>query len=282
MQKFKGYDQLESIVMHLDSAELRDVYVQVPSTDGKIHVAKTKRFKAIYNIDRNRVEAIMSDKYTLVQHRDAFFPLLQAVQTIPAEIFGFVTDEGGKVYIDVLFDSEEYKIEPEDGKPINIGLRASNTYDGTGAFIVRAFGYRSYCDNGMVFGKKTIASAYQIHRGAVSLDVFRSILEELKKFVPMLKETINSAIQDSIEFAQVSEVLKALDIGKRTRINILSRTLTKTDKDGKISRWELYNTLTDYITHDLEKKKELTREKYHEKAELLLATPVQKLIGGNQ
>jgi len=268
--KFTGYSELESAINSLDSAEIRKVWV---GQDKETSVQQ-KQYSAIWNTSKGKTEAVMSNKYTLVQHKDAFFPLLQAVQTFQSGCFGFITDEGGKAYIDVLFEDEQFTFEPDDAEKIHLGIRASNTYDGTGAFTVRAYGYRKYCDNGMVFGKRALANSYQIHRGTVSVDVFTSILNKIKDFIPSIRACINEAIQDELEFSQIQKILKEVGIGKRQGSLILSAIITQENP----TRWSLYNAVTDFITHRLDNRTELTRERYHEKAEAILTIPAQELL----
>jgi hypothetical protein len=268
-QRFEGIKNLEQLVLDLDRAELRKVFVENKESHKEEH-----GYRAIYNVDRNETEAIMSDSYTLVQHTEAFHPLVQAMKSFRTDLFGFMTDEGGKVWIDVLLKDSKYIIIPADGKEINLGFRVSNTYDGSGAFELRAFGYRSYCDNGMIFGQRTFAAAYKVHKGRVEVDVFVSVLEKIRQMAPLLNAYISEAAKDFIETSELQAVLEELDIGKRYQALLMAKAFGH----EHMSRWDLYNDITDFTTHELDDKKEVTRNRYHQIAEAVLVTPKRTLL----
>jgi len=275
MEKFNGLEELQEIIKGLDRAEIREVYVKEPVSN----FYKKQKCVAIWNVDRNELEAIMSDKYVLVQHSDAFFPLIQAVQSFNSEVFGFVNNEGGKVFIDVLFNDDALSINPLDEHKINLGFRASNTYDGSGAFIVQAFAYRGYCQNGMLFGRQSLAQSYQIHRGKVSIAVFTEIMHKLQDLVPLIRKNINSAILDEFEFNELPEILQGYGLGKRSLIKVQEKILENAGLEvkDKLNRWDVYNGITSYISHDLNERIEITRQRYHKIAEKVLITPIASI-----
>ncbi len=266
---FSNIDELENIITNLDTAETREVFIQ----DGKTTKIQPK-FLAVWNINKSKCEAIMSDKYNLVQHQEAFNPILMGIRHLNTEVKGFVRDEGKRVYVDLLFQDDKFMIQPEDGHKINLGLRVSNTYDGSGSIIGKAFAYRSICQNGMIFGKKLFACMYKIHKGNTQVDVFKDITIKIAEFGNELNIAITEAAKDYVEKEVIGEVLEKIGIGKRYREYILS----KASELGKMNRWELYNLITNMASSKLIEKSEMTRETYLEKANTLLAEPIEAII----
>jgi hypothetical protein len=270
VQRFNSIDELEEIVNHLDTAEQYNINMP-ESLNGIFEYDLVPGYKMIWNKTRDSVETIASSGYTLVQHREAFLPVVMGARAMNTNIQGFVTNEGGKVYIDILFDDQRFIINPEGG-PIQLGLRFCNSYDRTAALSGKAFGFRIACSNGMLLS--TTVSFHEIHRGEMSADMFSTLALKVAEKAPALNIAISEACKDYVESSVMQEVLLKIGIGKRRTSIILSRAFGLT----KIHRWALYNMLTEMITHELNNKTELTRERYHECASKLLTQPIAEII----
>lgn len=263
IRSFASPDELRQIISNLDRAELREVYIQ--QADGQV---KAKNAVAVWNVTKNKLETIATGKYTLVQHSEAFRELPDA---IPEDAHGFVTDEGGRVAIDVLLNDDRYKILPPDGHEVKIGIRAVNSINRTAAFTITCFGYRAICRNGMVLGKQVFSRSYQLHRGGVTTEVYRTVFQEILGVIPKLNLVISDAYSDTITKSEATLALMKLGFKRRTALKIEVPSVT--------NRWELYCALTQYITYKIvPDRTEIVCSTYHSKAEKLLMTPIQRLI----
>jgi len=146
MEKIKVTD-LAAIVDRLPEASEKDVVV-----DGKTE----KGFKAI--CQGEQVLKIFTDKYALIQHRDAFAGVLDALLLAEKEnVKAAVFQTPGRAYLTVVFP----EIVVDDGaEGIELGFKVSNSHMGealkfsgsstknTSEF--KFFGYRLACSNGMI------------------------------------------------------------------------------------------------------------------------------------
>ena len=269
---FENVQGLEAIILGLDKAIIKPVYTE--NVDNRQH-QKMERYAAIINENRKIVEAIVSNKYTLVQHKDAFEPLIKAVKLLNIKVHGEVVDCGGRVYINMLFDSPEAKVIPADGHEIQLGLRAINSYDASHALFAEAYGYRALCTNGMILGKTLVSCVKKIHIGEISeAKLMSTFIKEVLKSSPKLIKLTNDAIKERVSQMHMQVVFKRLKFGDRQVMKILKRV----KKHEEITRYDLYNRATDWITHQPNITED-TKRVYHSRATELLEKPIAIIIG---
>jgi hypothetical protein len=190
----------------LDTARLADVFVE--DSNGKnpedfLHSRnppkdffKDKDHQAVVNDRTNKIEAIVSDQYALIQHREAFEPFVAAMRTLGIGVKGRVISDSGRAYIDVRFDDERFQInvspETQKGDLINFGFRLGNSYDKSTAFYAETYALRLVCLNGMIAPVK-IKAIREVHIGDVRI------------VTKTLSVAIKSLAENSVKFADIVE-----------------------------------------------------------------------------
>lgn len=267
---FNDVARLEAIVLGMDTAKLEEVEIA-----GK----PANRFKAVVNETTNNVEAIVSDKYTLIQHREIFEPVVQAMKQFGIGIKGTVIKDGGRCYADILFDDPRFKVDvgaaSQKGDLINFGLRFFNSYDKTTSFGAEVFAMRLVCLNGMISAMK-IKSIHEIHAGDKKFVVkaIANLFEALAKESCKFADIVDRARKEIVTEALLNKLLVSWKLGEKH----IKKILEKAHELDELNQWNIYNVLTEYISHAMEVR-ESTKEKWHKQyANQILYAPIPALI----
>lgn len=164
--------------------------------------------------------AVLSDKYMTYNHLDVWEAVREGVdQTRLGQMQPMVWKPHLDDYMSlwILFDGviadPDEPIDTYDGggagglKP---AIKISNSEDGTGKINLDGGLYRSYCDNGVVFGFEGKTKVEQVHIGRqtklVTANIRMSIAETahaagvgIEKYIEASKEYINTAIDDVVD-----------------------------------------------------------------------------------
>lgn len=271
MEYKNGLQEALTEVSMLSRAEERQVYVDVGFDPNKPEVANN--YKAIWNIDKNHLESIQTSKYALVQHTNAFLPILNTLEQLNKTDFTFRTSEiRGRAYLDIVFP--EMKLIPADNKEILIGFRAINSYSGTLALRLEGFGLRTVCSNGMTM-KTILGSFKKVHLGSevnMLKKLEKFIFEDIGKNYVILNDLIVEAIEDKIENREQAKLLlEKVGFGKTSQKKILEQF----EKEEQ-TRFGIYNAITYIISHE-KAGKAYAQGNYENKAEIVLATSLYAL-----
>jgi len=153
---------LEEIKKQLDGlATARECSVcYVERVDGQTRPTEAANYKAVINNKTNEVETIASKGYVIIQHKEAFNAVLDAMAASSkgAKFKASVLEQNGRAWMTVVFSD----IKADDGlNGIELGIRVTNSYDKTSALKYSGttrenkeghfefFGYRLACMNGM-------------------------------------------------------------------------------------------------------------------------------------
>jgi hypothetical protein len=119
-----------------------------------------EEYKAVVNEKTGKVESIASKGYVIIQHKEAFEAVLDAVAAASkgARFKASVLEQEGKAWMTVVFSD----IKADDGmQGIELGIKVTNSYDKSNALKYSGtqkenqeghfefFGYRLACMNGM-------------------------------------------------------------------------------------------------------------------------------------
>lgn len=269
---FENAQRLQALAMGMDTARLEKVSIM-----GR----EEPRFLAVVNNATGDVESLVSDKYTLIQHREIFQPVIDAFIALGIKISGKVTYDKGRCYADIIFDDERFKVDVADrskmkkGDVINFGMRFFNSYDKTLSFGAEAYAVRLVCLNGMV-SPVNIKAIREVHAGDKSF-VAKSIGQIVKALAaesPKFADVVARTRQEIVTEAMIRELFTAWKMGAK-HVEALMKQVKKLDeKNG----WEIYNVLTAYITRSLEVR-EASKERWHKQyANKILAEPISQLI----
>lgn len=278
---FENVARLEAITLGLPTASLSEVEVDGVSDE------QNNRFKAVVNNSTHEVETMVSDKYLLINHRQIFEPVVQAMKNLGINVTGKVIIDGGRCYADILFDDPRFKVDVSKGEQmqklrnhektdiINFGMRFFNSYDKTKSFGAEVFGLRLICLNGMVAPVK-LESIREAHTGDKKL-VIKSIVklfERLAEESPKFADVVSRTRQEIVTVKLFEELLNSWKIGEKN----IKKILQVAKKQDELNGWTCYNILTDFISHTMQVR-ESTKERWHKKyANQLLKMPMEALI----
>ncbi len=220
--------------------EERRVYFDNPDTG----ITATKAYKAIVRTDKNNLISVMQDSYQLIPNRDVIMPLLGQLSELDTK-WNFDNSH-------TFVDSKRMRLQvtfPEltlnDGKSdIALSMFIHNSYDGSEGVRVFYGAIRAICSNGFVFGE-VLSKFYSKHTSGINLNNLKEQIEATYEKIPVIKERIS--ILQNLEANQTitDEIEKKL--GKKISAYVAEQPKPE-------NQWALYNILTYYISHLIEKR----------------------------
>jgi len=261
--KFENLTGLQRLGMQLDPAVSTEMYYKDVTTK---EIKELNSYKGVYNMEQKKIASVVSNDYTIVQHRPVVEAFTNTLRALNINSFGTIWNYGNRMYIDAAFDDREVI----DG--VKIGIRLKNSYDKYTSFGLEAFGYRTACKNGMFLGKvlKKELSVNRMHIGKI--DVKTTVTRFIKTLIEKenkLKYFILASMEQSIDIQEAELLLKELP---KKHINSIIYNIIDAIGEGSITRWQLYNTLTWYSTHII--KSDYTQAKVQDVAQKILVTPI--------
>ena len=251
------------MTQNMDIAELRPVKVGSSDTD---------EYVGIWNTSKNILETVVQRKdSTLIQHKDAFASFVRVAQQENLNVSGVIHNNGGQVIVMAKFGG--IKIDDGSEGGITMGVRLENTYSNNHGprFNSQAAAEREMCMNGMIFGK-TLAAVFKRHEKQSNLD--KSITEFIGNIMSntkKIKEFIDNAKKDVLETDDAHEIILGGIRSKKKAKKIIE--LIEEQRD--ITRYSLYNSITQYATHEANNDEESM--KLQRVAERILTVPKDKL-----
>jgi hypothetical protein len=260
ISSFTCVDELVAMAKNMDKAEVRSLVAASSGVDkdkvssGVVNDVTGDVISphAIWNISRNRLSSIVSDDYSLVQHQDVVKLVGKGLKAIDTEVYGTLKNIEDVMVIEVFFPKLHLK---DDAKGIDVGGKIINSYNKSRAFKGHMMANRKVCTNGMYL-RKLIPDVefFEIHVG----DLAEKIPEMVQDFFSRLKEAtgkvndiIKVAMETTIEFDTIEQI-------EPTIAGILSSPMHakrivdeyyKADDQLNPTVWELYNSITNYISH---------------------------------
>lgn len=274
MRKFNNLGELQVIANTLDTAQERTILIKNPETTTP---NKTERYKAIWNLQKDNLSCIATKRYKIIQHNESITQFVQVMNNLGLSVHGVVRDLGDKVIVEALFDN----LSIEDGqKGIMLGVRLVNSYDMSHSFTGELFAYRLICTNGMVLGKALGVKFRRVHIGNIDVrKQLRVFIRQSADSSEQLKNLINISMKDSIEWKQAKLLMEELITRKKYRELIITKL--KKLNQNELTRWDIYNVLTDIATHGDEITERL-REWLQKQAQTVLTTPLAVLNSQNK
>lgn len=289
----ESLEDVEKVTGQLDTASL----VPIKVVDGGVD-KNVDNWKGVYNNTQGVLCTSVVPYYNLVRHKQYFDGFAQALNRLGIDFKMIIQQSGNKAFADVEFKDRNVKFDKLNEEFVT-GIRLVNSYNkSTGLNISPRF-TRLACTNGMIITRS---------EKTLSIKHTSKIVNEIEKFIETrlnaiiekddeLKVWVSGAMEDSIEwnvackimgklFAQVKHregILKNLGISvievkdKKTKKKSITYVWDNDDeKKEKITRWDLYNAATRYLTHG-EHITPLMETHYQKRAERLLITPLIKL-----
>lgn len=235
-------------------------------------------WKGIYNMQAERLATVASKGYRIIQHNDVLQSVIETLGGLNIDVMGVLKNRGNRFIADLVFKDEGGLIQ-DDASGVKLGIRVMNSYDKTCSFRLEMFGYRVVCRNGMVLGQGVGVSNSVYHIGKdKQLDEIKQVTEKFIHDVIKSSETlqrhINEAMADSVEWEACCRIVDMIGKNKKHRQELINRL--EELRGGKVTRWQIYNAVTHYVTHG--ESLMPTLEAYFEKkSKHILSTPLHQL-----
>jgi hypothetical protein len=235
----------------MNDAENKLWKFQFPITEKKVFVEDesgvlvvSEDYKAITREDNGKLISIMSDSYKVVPNSEIIKPLMEQLSTFDSKWYidpshSFVSDE--RMRLQVTFPELVFN----DGvSEIALSLFLHNSYNGSEGIRSYFGAIRGICSNGMVFGQ-VLAKYYAKHTSGVCLDNLKQQIEQSYESIPVIRNKIEMLQNQDINKALTEAVERKLGKGVVRYVN---------EQPIAENQWDLYNQLTHYISHDVDKR----------------------------
>ena len=269
-QQFDGLTDLKLKTMNLNTAEVRTIDIE-----GK---GRTNKYKAIWNIDKNKLATIATKNYTLVQHKDVSDAFIEALQNLNLDVKGKIQQLDGKMYITAFFKNID--LIEDDATGIMNGIRLINSFDGSTAIRGEVYAQRLVCSNGMKISK-FFTEVKRSHIGTINVKkLIEGFIHNVINQSKQLQAFVSEAMAESVEWDIAKKLFE--HIFKKTKKHcrvLLEELQAEYQEKGKLTRWDIYNIVTAYATHGREKSLKRTAEEFiQSKAEKLLVNKIEVLL----
>jgi hypothetical protein len=201
-------------------------------------------YKAIVKEDTNEVISIVKDSYKLVTNEQLIDRLLRELAMCGYSFkidpsHSFVSTPRMRLQITfpdlTLSDSES---------EIALSAFLHNSYDQSEGIRFYFGAIRYICGNGMVIGQ-VLSKYYSRHTSGFSFENLSQKLEETREYFPVIQNRIHRLEQMRVDETLVEKVSD--QISKRLAEQVIAE-----HEIGRITQWQLYNRITNYISHELE------------------------------
>ena len=268
--------EIKNVQSLLLEAKKLDEAIEVPVgvMVGKSY-KKSSDYKGIWNNTQQSLSSIVTDKYQIIQHRDVYSAVANKLMDLNIPISGRLDNGNDYVKADLIFGDNQYNIK-DDAKGIKLGIRVINSYNKKTSFRLEMYGYRIICQNGMSFGDKMGVRELTFHTG--SEKTYDMIAETTAKFVTdvinsnkKLQDYVSKMMADSTDYQTALSIIEKL-ITRKKHYDEMKKLL---EKKSAPTRWDIYNAVTDYVSHrDISGAVQRRLEK---RSQTLLVTPIQTL-----
>jgi len=233
------YDKIRKLLEKLPGAEERSLIVRGKPNPVRSH-------KAIWDTTNNRLVGVVSRKYTLVQHKDAFEAVIKAIEQLRMPVHTFnAYSIRGIATLRIVFEGME--ITPGDSRPILMGIEARNSYTASLSLYLGGFLYRLICKNGMT--TRRLVEPYKIkHLGRDKETLVHKIEQEVPiilEKIPDVLKYIKKARMKEVGEKNAAKIIEAYGVGKKRGKKILNSFGAE-----EHSLWGLYNAFTLQATRE--------------------------------
>lgn len=210
-------------------------------------------FKRVYRPDQDLTLSVVSDQYKLVQHREAMEP---AVEILGRE--GWKVDasrierDGSSAFVQLTRrDAISPEVTRVVGEKVGERLMLRNSYDKSSSLTFTMGAIVLVCSNGMVAPGKGGLGFNGHHTGDVR-ENFDQFLRGLAKIEAGLATRMIEHYSQLDRFVpeQIGYEIIKRSVGERVSLQVLPMWTAGIGRDGSRSAWNLYNGITQYLTHD--------------------------------
>lgn len=210
---------------------------------------KIQGYKAIVapGESKDNVISVVKDSYKLIKNKHLIEPFMEQVSKLgvrwkidPSHSFCKLNRMRLQItFPDILLYDEDSDI------PLSVFLH--NSYDQSEGVRLFWGAIRSICSNGMIFGS-ILGTFYAKHTQGFTFDQFYEEFGNASDKIYTVQEHIQALQEKPVETELMKQLQK--ELGKRRMKQIAS-----TDQLPDKSQWHLFNDITFYISHDVDKPK---------------------------
>jgi hypothetical protein len=232
---------MEREFLTLDVAEGKNIYLEGKKTP-EINVY------GVVNVDKQELITVVHKDYRIVQHKDIAQSFVDACNQLNIKTKRRIWDAGNRFWMDVEFPDSRIGISK--GEEFIVGFRLLNSYNKTSGVVIMPRLVRLACMNGMVVTSENFVKSFHYRHNQILVEQFAEYIEqalhETINSSAKLKKIVNECIGDSVEWQKLTILMDKMVKIKKHREAILAK-LEKID--GEVTRWDLYNAFTNYVSH---------------------------------
>ena len=242
----------ERLDKYLFPVEESEVYYLVPRRGLSLMPTfslpqRTLLYKAILRTDTQRLISIMPRTYKLVPNSEVILPLMEELDRLEHTWYidtSHSFSQSNRMRLQVTFPEITVR-DDEQGSDIALSMFIHNSYDGSEGVRFFFGGINGICSNGQVYGE-VLGKFYRKHTAGFQITNLRETLDKAIQRVPVLQHRIH--------------LLEELEMNSQTYLTVeekMGATVKKyVDENlpSQASMWTLYNLLTYYVSHEVEKR----------------------------
>lgn len=203
-------------------------------------------FKGIVAND-NQLVSVMKKTYKLVPNKQIIEPLLNELERFDSS---WIIDDShsfvlpNRMRLQITFPELTFN---DEGSSNALSLFIHNSYDGSEGVRMFWGAIRAICTNGMIFGK-TLGKSYSKHSKGFRIDNLKNAITNTYNKIPDILARIK--VLEELD-ANEEKLLKGIKDDLGAGIYKEAEELVNHDK---VSQWALYNVITQYISHQVDKQ----------------------------
>lgn len=212
----------------LFKVEQRPVFIKLPqppaptlfdAPNEKLFFGKVDRFQAVVDVERDYVFSVVANNYKLITNAEAvalgkecFKSVFSRTTADGMEVFN-ITMPKTRSFCHIDFVHQDSNFEPWEKDKWSPFLRVTNSYNRTKLLRFDLGFCRWICENGMIFGNKSITFRYTHTREAVERVEFKTSFGELKKLETEFIENLHNLKRFHVPQKQMLPIVcKAFEI----------------------------------------------------------------------
>ena len=266
--KFENLDELNQNINRLPAARAEILPPEVLKM-----YANASKFHIIQNTEEPfRIHNIVSERYDVVQHADVAKSIVSTFGELGLEEYSGEINwlrYGARLSVKMYQKKPSEVTMPNGREEIRHGIMFWNSYDRSTSVGAGYAGVRIFCTNQMTARRLELRSSKRHVGIEVIAEFMKKAINHIREFQPefekMIVEAASSRVEDDIQ-----AVLERLGIGPRAGNKIVEKPTLKGKQMYTV--YDLYNALTDYASHEIADKPNLSQS-YLNLADEILTTP---------
>ena len=272
--------ELKNKAIGFDRAEVRGLHVIKDSAD-----YLCKRTMGVWNVDKDELACLAPKSYTVIQHKHAVESIIEAITSLNIKATAELNSSKHGIHVDFDFPESPFELE-EVGDSYTTGIRVVSDYSKVAGLVISPRVNRLACSNGMIV--TDIVQSQRIKFTEQLAITAEGLIDKMIKDIiagdEKLGNMVSICMKDSIEWNAAKLLLRMMFKKKKYVREIYGRLDPNKER---VSRWDLYNAVTNYATHGerlkphieawlQNKAKEMMKSSFNELSEI--NQPVKKVV----